>query len=231
MTHTGDEAPAPTGPTYHAVAEVETLGLLEWRFVRAQRALLTGPLGGGLGLRRWVLNVQVPHDYRRLDPDRHLVDLAARLELPESGVGMLTAHHVDRFITDLDGGVRVTATVGLGRPILVVAGPAASPVPEAGTINIVAELPARLSDAALANALVTVTEAKVQALHDAGVHATGTASDAVSVLCPPDGEPHPFGGPRSIGRAPGPGGLPSGAPWYRGLAARATVRRLPLTSD
>ena len=55
--------------------------------------------------------------------------------------------------------------------------------------------------AALLNLLCTMTEAKVQALLDAGVAGTGTASDAVSVLCPvlssegPGAEP--FGGPRS----------------------------------
>jgi adenosylcobinamide amidohydrolase len=44
-----------------------------------------------------------------------------------------------------------------------------------------------------------VTEAKVQALWEYGVTATGTASDAVVVACPaPDGgAAEPFAGPRS----------------------------------
>ena len=49
---------------------------------------------------------------------------------------------------------------------------------------------------ATANALVTATEAKAQALLDAGVPGTGTASDAVAICCPPGGT-EPYGGPRS----------------------------------
>lgn len=66
-----------------------------------------------------------------------------------------------------------------------------------GTINLVAEVPARLTDAALVNAVATITEAKVQALLDHGVAGTGTASDAVCVVCRPEGPADPFGGPRS----------------------------------
>jgi len=64
-------------------------------------------------------------------------------------------------------------------------------------VNVVAFLPVRHTDAALANMLCTVTEAKVQAFLDGGVPGTGTASDAVTVLCPPSGPAEPFGGPRS----------------------------------
>src|SRR5262249_30723422 len=64
-------------------------------------------------------------------------------------------------------------------------------------INIVAQLPVRLTDAALLNALTTATEAKSQALQAAGIPGTGTASDAVTVSCPVSGPAEPFGGPRS----------------------------------
>jgi adenosylcobinamide hydrolase len=90
------------------------------------------------------------------------------------------------------------ATVGLTHPILAAApedGHAAEPV---GTINIVVLVPARLGDAALVNAASTATEAKVQALHDAGFAATGTATDALCVACPDSGPPAAFGGPRSV---------------------------------
>jgi adenosylcobinamide amidohydrolase len=50
--------------------------------------------------------------------------------------------------------------------------------------------------AALLNALATVTEAKAQALFEARVPGTGTASDAVAVCCPPGGT-ESYGGPRS----------------------------------
>ncbi len=67
-----------------------------------------------------------------------------------------------------------------------------------GTINLVVLLPERLSDAALVNAVATATEAKSQALFEAGVAGTGTATDAVCIACPDEGPPHAFGGPRSV---------------------------------
>ena len=67
-----------------------------------------------------------------------------------------------------------------------------------GTINVVLHVPVRLSDAALLNAIVTATEAKSQALFEHGVPGTGTASDAVCVVCPADGPVEPFAGPRSV---------------------------------
>jgi len=69
-----------------------------------------------------------------------------------------------------------------------------------GTINIVAIVPVPLSDAALVNAVMTATEAKVQALVGCGFQATGTASDALVVACPvpvAGGAVEPYGGPRS----------------------------------
>jgi adenosylcobinamide amidohydrolase len=71
-----------------------------------------------------------------------------------------------------------------------------------GTVNIVAWVPVGLSDAALVNAVGTVTEAKAQALWELGLPATGTATDAVVVLCPPDGPREAYGGPRSRWGAP-----------------------------
>lgn len=55
----------------------------------------------------------------------------------------------------------------------------------------------RLSPAAMVNAVATVAEAKAQALFEAGVPGTGTPTDAVAVLCPPDGPAESYGGPRS----------------------------------
>ncbi|MBB4697789.1 adenosylcobinamide amidohydrolase [Actinoplanes abujensis] len=66
-----------------------------------------------------------------------------------------------------------------------------------GTVNIVAWVPVRLSDGALVNAVATVTEAKTQAIRALGLEATGTATDAVCVLCPLDGPVADYGGPRS----------------------------------
>lgn len=98
------------------------------------------------------------------------------------------------------GGVRVEATIGLRSPIWAAA-PSDAPArkhPPPGTINIIAFVPVRHAEAALMNLLCTVTEAKLQALMELAVPGTGTASDAVTVLCPLSGRAEPFGGPRSI---------------------------------
>ncbi|MEU8664758.1 adenosylcobinamide amidohydrolase, partial [Actinoplanes philippinensis] len=52
------------------------------------------------------------------------------------------------------------------------------------------------------NTIATATEAKAQALADLGLDATGTATDAVCVLCPAGGPPAAYGGPRSRWGAP-----------------------------
>ncbi|MFC7382751.1 adenosylcobinamide amidohydrolase [Sphaerisporangium rhizosphaerae] len=77
-------------------------------------------------------------------------------------------------------------------------GPDTRPVfPAPGTINIIVAVPVAMSDAALVNAVMTVTEAKAQALAEAGYACTGTASDAVCVAVRAEGPEEPFGGPRS----------------------------------
>ncbi|MFF8833459.1 adenosylcobinamide amidohydrolase [Streptomyces sp. NPDC015131] len=181
----------------------ERLGALLWRAGPGWRMVSSAVLGGGIGARSWVLNAQVSHGYRRTDPDRHLAQLAAGAGLRGAGVGLMTAADVARHGRGHDGGVGAFATAGLG-----VRGWAAAPVPgtagpgRPGTVNIVAAVPVALTDAALVNAVATATEAKVQALLDAGYDCSGTPTDAVCVAAraPGDGEGevHAFAGPRSL---------------------------------
>jgi adenosylcobinamide amidohydrolase len=92
--------------------------------------------------------------------------------------------------------------VGLGAPIQAAA-PGAGALPQhAGTVNVIAWVPQRLSPGALVNAVATITEAKTQAIRELGLAATGTATDAVCVLCPPDGPVAAYAGPRSAWGAP-----------------------------
>ncbi|RFU36436.1 adenosylcobinamide amidohydrolase [Actinomadura logoneensis] len=182
-------------------------------------------LGGGLTSARWVLNAQVAGGYSRMDPVDHLRELAAAYGLEGPGVGMLTAASVERTRQAEDGGVSVSATVGLRVPTWAAApadadDPELAPIrldavmPRPGTINIVVSVPVPLTDAALVNAVMTATEAKSQAMLEAGYAGTGTASDAICVAAPAaheayprggDGtrpfrtrEPEPFAGPRSV---------------------------------
>jgi adenosylcobinamide hydrolase len=177
------------------------LPLLLWRFPASMRVIASAPHGGGLGVRRWVVNAQVPASYARRDPDHHLAKLGISLGLPGRGVGMLTAADVMRHASTIDHGVEVVATVGLGHPLQAAApdeGRSASLTSLVGTINVVVLLPEKLADGALVNAVATATEAKVQAVRDLGLAATGTATDAVCLVCPNDGPAHAFGGPRSV---------------------------------
>jgi len=174
------------------------LPVLVWRFGAPVRVIASAPHGGGIGVRRWVLNAEVPASYGRRDPDRHLARLAVSLGLPGRGVGMLTAASVRAYTTSGDSGVDAIATVGLTHPILAAAPDEPAVGAGVGTINVVVLVPARLSDAALVNAVATATEAKTQALRDAGLDATGTATDALCVACPDGGAPAAFGGPRSV---------------------------------
>lgn len=176
--------------------------LLVWRADGPLRAVSSGPLGGGIGVRQWVLNATVPMSYDRDDPAGHLAALAADLALDGPGVGLLTGVDVTEVVARTDTGVRAWATVGLGTPVL-----AAAPVPAAltqrvGTVNIVVYVPARLADSALVNAVATATEAKTQAISELGLLGTGTPTDAVTVLCPVDGPEAAYGGPRSTWGAP-----------------------------
>lgn len=188
-----------------AVADADAARALVWIPPAPVRAIASGPLGGGLGTRAWVLNASVAADYARLDPDVHLRALARELGLGGVGagvgvgVGMLTAVDVAEACWSDDQGAEALVTVGLGWPTWAAAADGA-PNPYAGTINIVAWVPEPLDDAALVGAVGTVTEAKAQALLDAGVPGTGTASDAVCVCCPlprPARAPEPFAGVRS----------------------------------
>ncbi|TDD60520.1 adenosylcobinamide amidohydrolase [Actinomadura darangshiensis] len=168
-------------------------------------------LGGGIGPAGWVLNAQVPGAYSRTDPVAHLAELAASYGLDGPGVGMLTAASVARTMRRDDEGVSVSATVGLRVPTWA-SSPGGASDPELapmrldgtsapawtpGTINIVVAVPVPLSDAALVNAVVTATEAKTQALLEAGYPCTGTASDAICVAAAAGGTQEIFAGPRS----------------------------------
>jgi adenosylcobinamide amidohydrolase len=170
---------------------------LVWRFPAPALAVSSAPHGGGIGLRRWAVNAQVPAAYARRDPDRHLGKLAVSFGLAGRGIGMLTAVDVRTYVTASDGGVQAIATVGLGNPVRAADLDGAKQLTEVGTINLLVVVPERLADGAMVNAVATATEAKAQALADLGIDGTGTPTDAVAIACPAEGMAHAFGGPRS----------------------------------
>jgi adenosylcobinamide hydrolase len=173
-----------------------------WVFDGPRAALSSAPVGGGSAAIDWLLNIGVAAGYDRTDLAEHARDIARRLGLTGTGAAMLTAVDVHRMVRASDGDVVADATVGVTKPTWAADaddthGRRIDGAWEAGTINIVVQLPVGLSPAAAVNAVMTVTEAKTQALVEAGVPGTGTASDAVTVVWPPALPAEPFAGPRS----------------------------------
>jgi adenosylcobinamide amidohydrolase len=183
--------PAPT------LGRDGTRPVLLWRFDAPRIAVSSAPVGGGIGWRAWVCNAQVDDDYARTDLAEHIAEIAAANGCGGDGVGMLTAASVERACCARDGDVTVYATVGLSHPTWAADADGGVSPWRPGTINVVAFVPVTLSEGALVNAVVTATEAKTQALVEAGVPGTGTASDAVCVVCEASAATERFAGPRS----------------------------------
>lgn len=193
---TGPSTWAAPDPTLHPPGP-DHRHVLCWRFPQRPLALSSASVGGGLSRPAWLVNIGVPQGYSRTDLAAHAAEVAAGIGLDGPGVALFTAHDVRLHHRAEHEGVRVTATVGATRPTWPADLTDTVKRWTPGTINIIATLPVRLEDAALVQAAVTLTEAKCQALIDAGVPGTGTASDALAVLVAPDGPAEPFAGVRS----------------------------------
>jgi adenosylcobinamide hydrolase len=174
------------------------LSTLVWPFDEPVACVSSASIGGGLTQPSWVVNAQVVHGYRRTDLADHAREIASALALAGDGVLMLTAVDVHQRETVEIDGVTVTATVGVSEPVWAADSRTAVETATAvGTVNVVVQLPVAHTAAALVNLVATVTEAKCQAFARGPVPETGTPSDAITVVCPVEGDPEPFGGPRS----------------------------------
>ena len=178
----------PPGPDHRNV--------LVWQFEQPVRALSSASVGGGFSMPAWLLNIGVPHDYSRIDLDEHAAAIAAGRHLSGPGIAMFTAVDVTRVEHASFEGASLSATVGVTKPTWA-ADPDAGHALWPGTINLVAQVPVALEPAAMVQALLAMTEAKTQALMEAQVPGTGTASDAVTLLCPIADPAQRFGGVRS----------------------------------
>jgi adenosylcobinamide amidohydrolase len=179
---------APPGPDHRHV--------LVWQFDEPVRALSSASVGGGFSTPSWVVNIGVPHDYSRVDLDEHAAAIATGRDLCGPGIAMFTAVDVTRAEHARFERASVCATVGVTRPTWA-ADPGSGHGHWPGTINLVAQLPVALEPAAMVQALLAMTEAKAQALLEAQVPGTGTASDAITLVCPTTEPAERFGGVRS----------------------------------
>lgn len=163
-------------------------------------------LGGGFRRVRHILNAQVDKDYNSESPAADLQAIAACCGVNEPFVGLLTAvpmRKVRTVCSEAQGlRVAVVTTAGVGNATSAgVSRPCDS---KPGTINIMVLLDAKLSRAAMLNAIITVTEAKCAVLHAMdirtpdGLLATGTSTDTVTVAMTGRGPTQAYAGPATV---------------------------------
>lgn len=161
--------------------------------------------GGGFSSSRFIMNRQVPKSYMSDDPAEEMQQFLQRAGYPaDESVGMLTAAWVDHagrcLMTLEELSVCSWVTVGLGNTAR--SGDCADTdrlYP--GTINCIVLVDGQLSDAAMVNAVITVTEAKTALLQDLvitvgtdGRLATGTTTDAVVIAATDRGRSYSYAG-------------------------------------
>jgi len=155
-------------------------------------------LNGGLIKADHIVNRKVPQNSSSCEaPDRSLLDYANTQGWQGNVVGMMTAASMNSlcikqaYVEGVDITVLVTTGINNARR----AGDKADIqdllgiTEEVGTINLILICSARLSDAAMLEAVMVATEGKAAALQDADVLspvsrrlATGTGTDAIAVV-------------------------------------------------
>jgi adenosylcobinamide amidohydrolase len=176
--------------------------------VTSQRPLLalsSAVHGGGLQSARAVINLHVTKHDPCVAPAAMLEAFARHAAVPEPYVGLLTGAWTELATTGEEGGAGIAtlavATVGLSNRMAAAHEPIQVWMP--GTINTIVVVDANPDPAALVNAVMTATEVKTLALHEAGLRdgagrlVTGTSTDAVVIAATGRGPGIRFGGPAS----------------------------------
>jgi iron complex transport system ATP-binding protein len=169
------------------------------------RVVSSAVVGGGVGEARAIVILHVPKNFPCDNPDGELAAFARRRRIPTPYVGLMTSAWTEKAERAMEVANGITAcaivTVGLGNPVEAGRSPVARGQPS--TINTIVVLEADPDPAALVNAVMTITEAKVLALTEAGIRcpegslASGTSTDAVVVAATGRGPRCRFGGPVS----------------------------------
>jgi alpha-ribazole phosphatase CobZ len=167
------------------------------------RAVSSAPQGFGILEVNQVLILQVPKDYNSENPEEELKSLIKELKLGTNTIGLMTAAEIRKVLTVTQKtleDLHVTTVLTAGTSNALVAGepPLNSKnrekVSGTGTINIIALVDKALTDGALVNAVITITEAKGAALRKLGFDAGGTTTDSVVIACPTEGEKLKYAG-------------------------------------
>jgi len=169
-------------------------------FSRPHRVLSSAVLNGGLVEADRILNLKVPKQCSAPleDPAVTLSRYSSRRNWRGLTVGMMTAASMSSLRTkgESSQGVDITVLVTSGLSNARRAGDRAefrrmdTDAAGAGTINIVALTNAAMTGAAMAEALMIATEAKVIAVQSLGISspvsgdlATGTGTDCTAIVC------------------------------------------------
>jgi len=163
--------------------------------------LSSAVVGGGFTQTKTIINQHVDKNYRGDDPIQDLHDFASKREITNF-VGLLTAvwMHQARSVTLRNGDLTICAVITAGVGNAIASGLSKPQGLDIGTINIILLVDGRMSDAAMVNAMLTITEAKTAILMDrnvqtpAGYPATGTSTDSVVLACTGRGDEHIYGG-------------------------------------
>jgi len=169
------------------------------------RCLSSAMIEGGVADTQHVLIRHVDKSYACRDAQAEYQAFACERGIAGPFVGLMTAVWLHQMavakvaeegltgVAIVTAGTRNATAVGRSLPFTRCAPP--------GTINIVMLLDAQLTPAALVNAVITTTEAKVDVLRERGIltregfQATGTSTDAVAVACTQSGAALPYAGP------------------------------------
>jgi adenosylcobinamide hydrolase len=131
-------------------------------------------VNGGRRRVRSVINHEVSRQFNNDDPAKYLDEVAASAGADMPYFGFLTAVQMKNLCIVRDPYITAFITAGISNPCHDPGVP--------GTINIVLIVQGRMSEGALASAIITATEAKAKTLFEMGFDFTGTTTDAVAVL-------------------------------------------------
>jgi adenosylcobinamide hydrolase len=121
-----------------------------------------------------VLNHEVGKDFDHTDPVAYMATVASKLGIKGPYFPFLTAVYMQNLCVVRDQQVTAFITAGISNPFHDPSMP--------GTINILLVVHGKMSEGALAGAVITATEAKAKALFEMGFDFTGTTTDAAAVL-------------------------------------------------
>jgi len=141
-------------------------------------ALSNAPHKGGLTKANGFFFMKVPKNY---SGDYGADCLAFELENGlKNFVGFMTAADIEKVLaTAKSGSVTAYVTAGITNPAIAGDEP---PPWKPGTINIALVIEEGLTVGAMANAIMTATEAKTYTLLRLGYKATGTTSDGIGIF-------------------------------------------------